>query len=344
MTLTSDSPASVVSSRALSLALGQGGAGLSAAGVTGEISEGQAITISQLSGEDFGSGQATEFYTGSFGKSAGATFVDGDQEYGALIDTPKAPPSWDAGGLYTKPKLRINNPVGMLRVDFAPVTEVFMSCWVYIAEPITSFAASYKLFWLADGGDGFGTDAYDLVLLTKQSSVDRLAYAGNASNGTVLQSPNGLIPSGQWFHFSGWVKDNGASEMGAFLQIAKAGAQIYQKIAPDTPGQLMLSGTGSTSVSRLHLLGDSNANNGADIVDTWVDHFYLAAGNNARARVEIGNAQSYTDCTELFPVTIDSWGAQIQGKVWHPSPAGMYLHIHKGDGTHAAGGTGRLIQ
>lgn len=46
--------------------------------------------------------------------------------------------------------------------------------------------------------------------------------------------------------------------------------------------------------------GDTNS-------QTYYDDIYVATGNGARARVEIGNAPKYTDCTNLAVLTPTSW-------------------------------------
>jgi len=38
------------------------------------------------------------------------------------------------------------------------------------------------------------------------------------------------------------------------------------------------------------------------------DDYYLAVGENARARIEIGNNSDYYSCTNMSICTIESWG------------------------------------
>ena len=292
----------------------------------------------------------------ALGEDSGVTLVLGDQDVGTIASIDTAAPRWTSGGLYSRPMLSVNGPLAGVssterraRISYTPTTEIFVSAWVRIDAPMDSFGASWKLFWIADGPDGFGgsgdgTDKYDVVMLTKASSlITRFSFAGNESGGNVLETGNGWLTDSQWFHFSGWLKDNGASELGVLCQIMTAGTTALRKTAPSSAGQTMLNNSISSTISRLNVMGDSNNSAGGDQVPTFIDHLTITVGSNARSRVEIGNAESYDNCTELFPCTVSSWGSTITATVRHPSPSSKYIHIHDGDGNHTNGGIGRLV-
>lgn len=338
---TSDSPLSVPN---VTLAVARNAVvSGSASGVTGAIVEGQPITVSPLSGESFGAGPSNEFHLDSAGKTAGTNLQDGDQDIGTFLSLGGV---WESGGRNGRPKLRLNNPESRFKLTTTPTTEMFISCSFYIGADITSFSSSFKPIWIMDGNDGFGDNTkMDLVMLSKNNLTSRMQFFGNAI-GTIAESGSGWINGFEWFHFSGWIKDNGASEMGLLLQIVNS-AGVQRKTAPSEAGQLLLQARDiiSTSFNQVNIIGDSNDQGGASSVDLFGDNFYVAVGSNTRARIEIGDAELYDNCTSLYPCTISDWvtDGDVTAIPRHPEPIGKYLHIHNGNGDHVAAGTGRLI-
>jgi hypothetical protein len=81
------------------------------------------------------------------------------------------------------------------------------------------------------------------------------------------------------------------------------------------------------------------ARSGADFNGghNWViDDVYIATGPNAAARVEIGNATTYTACTNLALITPDSWSSNLiiatvrQGRF--ASGSKVYLYVSDASG------------
>jgi hypothetical protein len=62
--------------------------------------------------------------------------------------------------------------------------------------------------------------------------------------------------------------------------------------------------------NRVNVIGYARSGASFNSGHNWVvDDVYVATGENAAARVEIGNKSIYTDCTNLSISTIDSWSS-----------------------------------
>lgn len=345
---TSDSPLSVPDVTLAVARAGAAGALGSAQGVTGNIADGEQITIQSLSGESFGiNGPNVVIYHDGRNGVLDQSLQTSDAANGSWA-TASGNALYKSGGRVRPLALQITAPDARdarSRVEFSPADELYLSVWQKFDQDPATFSASFKTMWLLDGpGDA---DRYDLVLLTKTNTTTRWAVAGNVG-GVVDETPDGFLSENLWTRASFWLKDNGASEMGYWCQLLNTDNGQDTQNGPNDPGHLMFQRSLlSTSVDRINIMGHVNDNSGGFSVTLLMDGLYIASGPNCRARVEITDTENYADATmtEAFHCIPDSWSdTQIIATVRAPDGlTGKYLHIHDAAGNHTNNEVGRLI-
>lgn len=319
----------------------------------GTIENGQQITINALTGESFGAtGPTVELYLDGTGKAVGdpATLEDG---LSAIAGT--APSTFQAGGKVRPNALLIQPGDGTYTrhtSTFAPTAEAFISFWIKV-DTLTH-ASSFKPVWLMDGARGDMAGYYDLVLLTKPNTNPEFAFGGNGSGGALGYSPSEYIQPGEWTRVALWIQDRGIDAQGMYLQFINATNLMSVDTTVKNGIPMFADGISSTTFDHLKFMGHANNNNGGLNVRTEIDGVYIATdptlSGNAAARIEIGDAENYADCRELYLCTPDTWAdGSITATVHGPDDmVGKYLHIHRADaatagGVHTNAGVGRLI-
>jgi hypothetical protein len=325
--------------------------------VNGSISEGSTITIN---GSDFGANGPTIVIFDNFDGGANGEEIYtgyGSATVGEWDDTgggdDNNPPVYSnsykvSGELAMRGDFTVKTSSGTDSSSNANVqnlhfTEAFLSYWFFL--PTTSeFPGSsddnWKLGWFVytPGGD---EDLLVFEMLGASGEKDIgcnncYIYGSwpNRSNYVVLQ-PNFTFQKGSWYRVQIYVKGT----------YDDSGKRQLWTLSPDESMEL---------TQRMDWTGRQWNEEGnywnKFILNPWArwcdgcnesygffDDAYLATGPYARARVEIGNAESYDSCTNLSICTVTSWqDNSITATVRQGSFSSLesaYLYITDADGT-----------
>jgi len=286
--------------------------------VSGTIADGQSITIS---GSDFGSGPTI------------VLFDDFETETsGQRMDTTATVGSWTgSGGIGTRDfpyatsiesssgNLAINTIEGdtwgawdQVYVGMSETTEIFISyyAWVPIgyyypyATSTASFSgtSSFKAAWLAYNGS---TTEDDLVVPTNAGT--QFSISGNDWVSSITK-----IGLGQdWWSWTQpnrlttWIKSGSPVTSNGTIYTQMMGSSRSDQTTIDRP-IFDSDGVQNHAWNRVVVPGNFEIRSGYNDAMLY-DDIYIASGENAAARVEIGNAATYAACTKLAIATHDNW-------------------------------------
>lgn len=164
--------------------------------------------------------------------------------------------------------------------------------------------SSYKGLWLSDEALDNLTKA-DIVLPSWTTAAFQIA--GNQAEAPITMTTD--------FDFDEWNSylvyqepgadpfvDNGITE--ASVTIPSQGTTTVLKTDAPTFN------SSATAAQYTHVNFPAWSGNGSqDLTQHLFRYFYLATGANARARLELGNNSTYTNCTERRVVPHDSWSS-----------------------------------
>ena len=292
-------------------------------GVSGTVQDGQTVTIS---GSGFGATGPNVVLFDSFEKGTVSTNISTTSNsadvgnWNALSGGPSQTYSSDyaLGGSKTMkidwaasygagPRLRYSNVQN---------SDIFISWWQYLPTnrdiPGTNGeGANWKWFWIGDETDDWpwGSD-YSIQCLS--STCDASTSIGSLDDLGAPARYEGKwystrFSKGTWMRVTVAIK-NATSGGYAWQQEINGGnnsvvdsvTNVVTAHAGDSWNVLTLPGYGRQ---------DSNA-------VAYYDDVYVATGDGARARVEIGNASTYTASTKLGFITPNSWSnSQINATV-----------------------------
>jgi hypothetical protein len=198
------------------------------------------------------------------------------------------------------------------------------------ADAPAAFDTFYASWWqIIPSGDitpgcGYGGCNWKTVWVCKDDQCDDadVTIATNAATTSWL-----LFGNDYPYLYSPYLKD----PAGSANDVVTANGvwqrfQFYIKGATDSSGEERIWQTNSSGNTRLVMDRDRQTLNSGDtnkrlqfFVNGYVrdtpgshptfDDVYIAYGGNAQARVEIGNANTYTGCSNLAVCTPTSWGA-----------------------------------
>jgi hypothetical protein len=313
--------------------------------VGGAVGDGQQITIS---GSIFGTGPNVvlfdDFNSGTDGNTISSTAVVG---------------SWSTavGKVFADDLLSGGKGMRVVDVDqlssvvtFTATDEVFISFIGYVpdgyyfpyatAEETYPDLSSLKSVWLMYTGVGYAHyDDPDVYLCSWGGSH----WYTVSSNDTPISSFDTANACG-WLwdtpiRWSFWAKGNGMTVAGSdgMFQTTNGIKQINRCY---TEYKAWFAPTNTTYAwDRINFVGYIRTTTGTNFVE---DDIYVATGDNAQARVEIGNAATYTECTRLTLVTTgaagDSWDSDEitatirEGTFTQAELENGYLYVINGDG------------
>jgi hypothetical protein len=303
-------------------------------GVSGTVSNGESITIS---GGSFGSGPTVSFFDDfEKGTNGGALLTGaGSAETGTWtsIDVPdvtytNAQKVSGSLALYSSPY----TPYGMGgrgSVTIPSSTQIFFSFWVRAdAWPNNGVNVSWKVLWPM----GTGTTNHDLACPSYQYTGGG-HYAGNGTAWTSFDTAPPLSLN-TWQRQWVWINDSSSDSIKS--QYLSSGGVVTNL---NLTGQSIYS---SGSFLKFLIPGNIEI---ATSPHVWHDDVYIATGANAQARVEIGNAATYNNCTNLTILVPTSWSASsIAATVYQGSfadSAGAYLYVT--DSAGAVNSTGYSV-
>ncbi|NTW27234.1 MAG: hypothetical protein HGA36_02850 [Candidatus Moranbacteria bacterium] len=316
------------------------------------VSDGQDITISGLA---FGTGPNVALFDDFESGNVGQTLKIGSGS--ASLG------QWDGfdGGLNLQyndvykrngnKSLWIDNTTndGGARSNLATTNlETFFSFWAYVpsdkwwpgANSETDWGmANWKIAWLKDdnNSNAGSSDLYFPAYLGHTGPPTYLTAVVSGNNAPLDASYNNpIIKRGEWFNLSGWVKGrtDGTGEIKLSEMTASAG--IVKQVDLNSVNTIQAADATHTAAPYYFntFILNGFARTGANDA-VYFDDVYVATGVNAQARVEIGNAATYSSSTNLTILPTTSWSANsITTKVRQGSfPNGQaYLYVTDASG------------
>lgn len=309
----------------------------SVSGVSGTVSNGQTITISGTgfgatgpnvvlfdSFENGGTGSNISTSTNSADignwNESGSTSHTYSADY-ALSGSKTMKIDW-AARYGSGPKFRYSNVQN---------SDLLISWWQYMPTnkdvPGTNNTdgPNWKWFWIGDETDGWpwGSDYVTTCLhATCYNTLGVIAAddtAAPARDDGTWYTPS--FKKGTWMRFTVAMKN---ATSGGYIwnqEVSSAGHRVPFNLT----NQVTAHSTDPWNVFTLPGYGRQDSNAAA-----YYDDVYVATGNGARARVEIGNASTYADSTNLALITPTSWSnTSVQATVRSGSfsNGGAYLYV-----------------
>jgi|GEM_PF-1818403 len=237
------------------------------------------------------------------------------------------------------------NDVHGFAAEFPATTEVFLSYCVKIPEgrampggeepgEFPMDESVWKMSWLMHDDTGAGEDVdvtiptWTPVLAIGGNNVDTAHWAGSQPDWWRW---------GQWMRLSFWFEcgPDPESDPGRLVwQVVTEGEETRTIV--DKGFTFMDEGTPPYSWKRLVIPGWSNTKSTpAENVEVLYDDVYLATGEDANARLELGDDATYGDCTRLGLSEIRSWSSNRVSAVLRTgsidSVRGSTLHLTTAD-------------
>lgn len=308
-------------------------------GVTGNVSDGSNIVIS---GSGFGSGPNVlifdDFESGTVGQdiNTGA----GSAKYGqwALHGASCYYGSWAAvsGSKSFETDYSVSSFNHLqVSVPAGSQDELFISWWLYIPAgyPVPGEGLAVGRNWKQMWVQGSGTADDDIVVPTFHSS-----WQINGNDGVYGKYINNInFQRGKWKRlWTYMVTSTDKNTNDGTLQLWELEDSGVDVLANDVGVPTVRAG-GKWERVRFNGWGRETPNTYSMFDDT-----YVAAGPNARARVEVGNASTYNASTKLTIFTPISWSASsitAQVNLGNFS-AGQTAYLYVFDGNGVANSTG----
>lgn len=186
----------------------------------------------------------------------------------------------------------------------AGTTNVFVSWWLYLPTNdnfpgYNDNRVNWKQMWIQ--GDSIGDD--DLVVPTalgsSRNTLGSWLLNGNEQNPGYSRYLSINFSRGEWKRMWVWIK-GGSNSNGQvqFYELTSSG--VAQRINDNNINTLKSGG----AFEKVRPNGYAAS---APSCHPTFDDIYVASGVNARARVEIGNNQTYMSCTKLAILTPTTW-------------------------------------
>lgn len=225
-------------------------------------------------------------------------------------------------------------------VDGINTGDVFLSYWYYL--PTTSSfpcynggSCNWKVAWLY----GLNTTYDDQVLPVGLPGGTSAPYSSWAvsCNDCYNHTANWFtmpMAKGKWYRVWTWVHATSDTSGYKTLWVASKDAGIKATEKVNWSGQIF--NTSSSMFQHFAISPWSRWCNDCPESAARYDDVYMAKGPNARARIEIGNASTYTNCTDLAIATVKSWSdTSVVATVRQGSFANLsnaYLYVFDANG------------
>jgi len=317
--------------------------GQTVSGITGTMEDSTQITIS---GSSFGDNGPSIFFFENFESGEHDTALSDTAQIGTWYFTHSTyVPEYMDGVVYSGNTVGelVEGFSQRCKLRFDPVTEFYVSYKVmvpdgynwpesYAEETFYSLGSSWKLSWIYDAGGGDSFSNNDDYCIPTYGSTDGFSISGNdhsheqaAEFGRV--SSNDLWWSwDEWNRVSCYMKAGNDPDSDNGIMWAQAMSESYgQKdtLRTDVPvfdGYDCDNGDGCGQDDETFQWTMMNFPGWTKYEDSmsgpydtdcrgYYDDIYLATGDYARARVEIGDSSSYANCTKLDIFTPTSWSA-----------------------------------
>lgn len=326
----------------LVLACASAWAAPSISGVSGTASGGEAITIS---GSDFGNGPSIVIFDDFEKGTSGSAIATGSSsaQVGGWSSLGLTNPIYStAAKVSGSLAMRSDHNSSWLSYAEVPLSGggnryIFASWWFYLpsGDNYPGQGSEYAINWKTVWAMGASSNDNDLALPTALGqeygdSITGWYIAGNGSSYTRYVTGIMDFSKGEWKRVWVWV-DAGTASDGAVHWFTMDPTGVRSNI--DNNVQVL----NGNVFQRIRFNGYGRVTSNCH---PMFDDVYVAEGQYARARVEIGNNATYANCTNLTICTPTSWaGSSITATVRQGSfSAGTaYLFVVDADGVVSDG-------
>lgn len=313
----------------------------STSGVSGTVANGQSITIS---GSGFGTTGPSvvlfdSFEKGNTGSNISTTTGSADIGNWSYLGSPSQ--TYSTGAALSGSKSMLINWATMYgsgpQLNFPDVenSDILVSWWQYMPTnkvvPGTSGGSpNWKWFWIGDNsGWPWGSDYLTVCLSDTCGSMISLSAGDDRNTPTRYGYTGGWagtsFSKGTWMRYTVAMKNATSGAYGWAQEVSADGHFVRTNFTNEVTAH---SGEG-WDVLTLPGFGRQDSNAAA-----YYDDVYVATGAGARARVEIGNASTYSACTNLAIATPTSWSdTSITATVRAGSFAGGAAYLYVVDST-----------
>lgn len=277
----------------------------SVSGVSGTVAEDQSITIS---GSAFGGGPTVVLFDDFEGGTSGAAVATGagSAKYGQWMYAGDGATYSNLGAISGNLSARANpesfNLDSYIQASLGSVSRVYYSWNQLVPTGTVLPAPNWKVTWIM-GTDSSDDDRY-VPGDPNTGEPGGWVITGNDNTETAWADyVTYSIGVGTWIRSGIWLKGgtNGTSNDGEskFYTTTGSGTTVQSDLAANT-----LPTGGAWERVRFNAYSSSEPN-----CSPLVDDVYIATGDNAQARVEIGNASTYAASTKLTILTPTSWAS-----------------------------------
>lgn len=184
-------------------------------------------------------------------------------------------------------------------------TKIYFSFWTYLPAGQNvpgaggPYGPNWKVWWLSTN-DYFQND-YASEIVTNPPSETSIAYVDGTTNRAYYGYASFRFTKGIWLRWEGYLTAS-ASAGSVYLWHTDSGQA--RNLFGSSTGRTIDNGT--TGWQYIHFPGFGRYDNNSN---TYYDDIYIATGEGALARVEIGNQPTYSTCTNLAVCTVNSWNS-----------------------------------
>ena len=291
---------------------------------SGTFANGTSITVS---GSNFGIGPNVVFFTDFEQGSAGETILTGTAgaEVGAINLVAGTAAYTDSTSISGQNSFQtpMNDKWGAVQVVLPDnVTDIYVSYWTYMPAgdqwpgegDNPDEAINWKIVWVLgkdiNGNPSTAIDDKVIPTVLGYDTGTNISYmvTGNSQDPAYSKYVNLEFTKGQWIRFSCWIKGDPTYGAMRFWQTNPLGTILKT----DVTGIATLRDGGSRKFVNINGYGRITSSS-----HPTFDDVYIATGPQAQARIEIGNASTYTSCTKLTVATPTQWSiGQITATLW----------------------------
>lgn len=324
----------------------------SISGVTGTVSNGESITIS---GTGFGSTGPTIIVFDDFEAGTNTAYIgngETDAVIGHWIDcgaacTPTYYSTYSTNYAHSGTKSSRQDWTEDLqeggrwmgaKID-SYVTKVYFSFWTLLPTglntPSYGSGPNWKVWWLY--GTSNTVDDYASEITSNPPSATTIGWVDGSQSRicyptSCAEYGDFSFTRGTWIRWEGYLEGHTSSGL---INLWHTDSSQARNLFGTNTGRTIDDGSSGWITFHVPGFGRADVNS-----NTYYDDVYLASGDGAQARVEIGNNATYTSCTNLAVITPTSWSdtsitATVRAGSFTTGTA--YLFVVDASGTASSG-------